>query len=173
MTKVIPANSRIPEDIYQKITAFTPIPCVDLVVLRKGSEGVEVLLIERKIHPEKGKWCLIGGRVIGGREVAPEGLSGAIKRQAQIELGVEVEIIPPWDEHHPAVLFDRPDADPAKYPIIAVYPAKLKGLDEIKEGPESAQHEWFDIKNLPKEIGFTHREEIEAVLEEMKKLNLL
>jgi len=170
MTKVIPEDFWIPDELYKRITAFTPIPCVDLVILRKTLKGLEVLLIKRKISPEKNKWCLVGGRIIGGREVKPEGLSGAIKRQAQIELGVEVRIIPPWDEHHPAVLFDKAEADPAKYPIIAVYPVQLAD-DTVKLslGPEAKEVKWFRYNQLPRQIGFTHKEEIEEVVSLLKK----
>jgi len=169
MSRVIPQQARIPETLYQKITALVPIPCVDLVPVRKESGTLEILLIKRKIEPEKGKWCLIGGRVIGGREVKPERLSGAIKRQAKIELGVEVKIISPWDANHPAVLFDEPSCDPAKYPIIAVYPVEVVKNSVIKVGPESSKTKWFEYDDLPPVMGFTSREEVGAVVGALKR----
>lgn len=168
MSDVIPHAARIPEPLYQQITGLVPIPCVDLVVIRPGERELEILLIKRAIPPEKDKWCIVGGRVIGGREVPPERLSGAIRRQADRELGVEVGILPPWDEHHPLVVFDDPDCDPAKYPIILVYPVEIVRGD-IRTGPESSEVRWLPYSELPDVMGFTHRQEVEAVVTELMR----
>jgi ADP-ribose pyrophosphatase YjhB (NUDIX family) len=168
MSDVIPEVARIPEPLYQQIAGLVPIPCVDLVIVRRGEREPEVLLIKRAIPPEKEKWCIIGGRVIGGREVQPERLSGAIRRQADRELGIEVSVLPPWDEHHPLVVFDDPDCDPAKYPIVMVYPVEVVRGD-VRTGPESSEVRWFPYSRLPDEMGFTHRQEVEAVMSELSR----
>jgi 8-oxo-dGTP diphosphatase len=166
MHDVIPKAARIPEDLYQHITARVPIPCVDLVPVRPGKEGLEVLIIKRAIAPEKDKWCIVGGRIIGGRDVKPEGLFGAIERQAQVELGVQVAVVAPWDARHPLIVFDDPDCDPAKYPIVLVYPVEIVG-GTIRVGPESSEVRWCAYGELPAVMGFTHRQEIEAVAAEL------
>ncbi len=166
MSKVIPEGSLIPEPLYQQIAGLVPIPCVDLVIVRRGEREPEVLLIKRAIPPEKDKWCIIGGRVIGGREVQPEGLAGAITRQANRELGIDVSVLPPWDEHHPVAVFDDPNCDPAKYPIVLVYPIEIVRGD-VRTGPESSEVRWCPYSQLPEVMGFTHRQEVEAVMSEL------
>jgi ADP-ribose pyrophosphatase YjhB (NUDIX family) len=166
MSDVIPSAARIPQALYQQITAIMPIPCVDLVIVRAGAAGPEVLIVKRAIEPDKGLWCIVGGRVIGGRDVAPERLAGAIARQAERELGVEVAVIPPWDANHPLAVFDDPECDPAKYPIVLVYPVEItKGT--ARTGPESSEVRWCPRDELPDVMGFTHREEIDAVIAEI------
>ncbi len=168
MSSVIPEIERIPEPLYQQIAGLVPIPCVDLVIVRRGERETEVLLIKRAIPPDKDKWCIIGGRVIGGREVQPERLSGAIQRQAERELGIEIKVLPPWDPNHPLVVFDDPDCDPAKYPIVMVYPVEVVRGD-VRTGPESSEVRWFPYSRLPDVMGFTHRREVEAVMSELAR----
>ena len=170
MSDVIPSAARIPEPLYQQITACMPIPCVDLVVVRAGAAEPDLLIIRRAIEPDKDKWCIVGGRVIGGREVAPEGLAGAIARQAERELGVEVAAVPPWDANHPLAVFDDPACDPAKYPIVLVYPVEITE-GTIRPGPESAEIRWCPYSALPDVMGFTHRAEIDAVVAELTRLD--
>jgi len=163
MSDVIPGAARIPEPLYQQITAFMPIPCVDLVIVRAGTLGPEVLIVKRAIAPDKGMWCIVGGRVIGGREVPAEGLAGAIARQAERELGVAVSVLPPWDANHPLAVFDDPTCDPAKYPIVLVYPVEIT-QGTARTGPESSEVRWCPHSELPDVMGFTHRAEIDAVI---------
>ena len=87
-TKVIPSNKIIPPGLFGKMQASLPISCIDLVILKDFGNTPEVLLIRRRIKPEKGKWCLIGGRVL-----KDERLREAIDRQAKHELGVQVKIL--------------------------------------------------------------------------------
>jgi len=163
MSDVIPGAARIPEPLYQQITAFMPIPCVDLVIVRAGTSGPEVLILKRAIAPDKGMWCIVGGRVIGGREVPAEGLAGAIARQAERELGVAVSVLPPWDANHPLAVFDDPTCDPEKYPIVLVYPVEIT-QGTARTGPESSEVRWCPHSELPDVMGFTHRAEIDAVI---------
>ena len=50
------------EGEYNLVTKKTPIPTIDLVVLRNGYNTLETLLLIRKTGYEAGKWCIIGGR---------------------------------------------------------------------------------------------------------------
>lgn len=168
MSDVIPSAARIPEPLYQRITAFMPIPCVDLVIVRAGTAEPDVLIVKRAIEPDKDTWCIVGGRVIGGREVPPEGLAGAIARQAERELGVEVAVVPPWDANHPLAVFDDPSCDPAKYPIVLVYPVEIT-RGSPRTGPESAEVRWCPYAELPRAMGFTHHAEIDAVIAELAR----
>ena len=61
-----------------------PVPCFDGVL----TDGKRVYLFKRAIGPGKGRWWLMGGRILKG-----ETFQEAIKRKAKEELGVPVKII--------------------------------------------------------------------------------
>ncbi|MCJ7792653.1 MAG: NUDIX domain-containing protein [Candidatus Marinimicrobia bacterium] len=71
-----------PEEVWQEILKWVPIPTVDLV-LEWGNEGV--IVVRRKIEPYKGKWALPGLRMLKG-----ENFDDTIKRIAEKELGLQV-----------------------------------------------------------------------------------
>ena len=75
---VVPQSRWIPDELFQAIQRSVPIPCVDLIILRKNRGTIETLLIKRKIYPEQGKWCLVGGRIL-----KDETTKQAIARQAK------------------------------------------------------------------------------------------
>ncbi len=161
-TDVIPQAKRIPDKLFQEIQGNVPIPCVDLVVIRRMETDPEILLIKRDIQPEKGKWCLIGGRVL-----KDERLGEAIDRQAKHELGVQVKILEGFDETRPFV-FDAPDADPQKHSIAHVYPVEIVKGELMSKGPESDEIRWIPVNKLPTKMGFNHREVINTVISELK-----
>ena len=161
-TKVIPSNKIISPGLFGKMQASLPISCIDLVILRDSGNTPEVLLIRRRIKPEKGKWCLIGGRVL-----KDERLREAIDRQAKHELGVQVKILEGFDETRPFV-FDAPDADPQKHSITHVYPVEIVKGELVSKGPESDETRWFPINKLPTKMGFNHREVINTIIPELK-----
>lgn len=73
----------IPLPLYRKIVELMPIPCVD-VVLKSGNK---VFLFKRSYEPAKGKWWLIGGRILRG-----ETFREAAARKAREEIGVDVKV---------------------------------------------------------------------------------
>ena len=73
----------IPTEHYKKIIEVLPILCVDIII--KNHNG-EYLLIKRANEPLKGKWWVIGGRVLKG-----ESLEQAAKRKVKEEVGLEID----------------------------------------------------------------------------------
>jgi ADP-ribose pyrophosphatase YjhB (NUDIX family) len=150
---IVPPSKWIPNALFQEIQKNIPIPCIDLLPVRKTKDGkIEVLLIKRKIYPEQGKWGLIGGRILKN-ELTKE----AIKRQAKEELGVSVKIIPPWTEINPFAVFNDPVSDKQKHFVALTYPVSIiKG--KIKtSGPEFSEARWFSLRKLPKLFTFHHK----------------
>lgn len=148
---------------YQLVTERTPIPTVDLVILRERGPEKDILLLVRKTGYEAGNWCLIGGRQWLG-ETAKE----TIKRQAA-DLDVEVEIIPPFAPNFPAWVHDDPTQDKTKHAITNVYPARIISGTVRQEGEEYKGFRWFRVGQLPSNIAYHHRQEIQKALEQLNK----
>ena len=143
----------IPDALFQEIQKNTPIPCVDLLPIRKTKDGkIEVLLIKRKIYPEQGKWGLIGGRILKN-ELTKE----AIKRQAKEELGVLVKIVPPWTEINPFTVFNDPVSDKQKHFVALTYLVSITAGEVKASGPEFSEAKWFPLHKLPKKFSFHHK----------------
>ena len=162
---VIPQALLIPADLFGRIQKNVPIVCVDLVIIRQKPAGIEVLLIKRKLVIGFGKWCLIGGRVLKG-----ETLAQAVGRQARRELGISVAFVPPWHANSPVWVSDEPDADPQKHSICMVYLVVIDSGVPAASGPEFSESRWFKIEELPENIGFNHRHEIEVTLKALARI---
>lgn len=148
---------------YLLVTKKTPIPTVNLVILRKNKDNWEVLLLIRKTGYAKGQWCIIGGRVHIG-----ELLKHAIDRQAE-DLKVEVKIIPPFTPNLPSFIDDQKDQDKTKSPLSFIYPVEIVSGEVRKEGEEYKGFKWFSISKIPK-IGYGQKVQIRTTIEQLKKL---
>lgn len=154
---VVPKSRWIPDELFHQIQKNMPVACVDLLVLRKQKidriDMIETLLIKRKIYPEEGKWCLIGGRIL-----KDEYTKDTVRRQAKTELGVSVKIIPPWSEIMPFAVFNDPVSDKQKHFVALAYPVIITKGAVKTSGPEFSEAQWFPIKQLPpiSTCGFYH-----------------
>lgn len=149
------------EQEYQLITGKTPIPTVNLVIVRQNACCWEILLLVRKTGYAKGSWCMIGGRVRIG-----ESLKQAIERHAK-DLKVKVEIIAPFGPNFPAFIDDRNTQDETKHPISMIYPANIISGKVRNEGEEYKGYKWFPIDKLP-EIAYGQKLQIKKTIEKLK-----
>ena len=164
---VVPQSRWIPDELFQAIQKNMPVACVDLLVLRKTKTGaLETLLIKRKIYPEQGKWCLIGGRIL-----KDEYTKDTIKRQAKIELGVSVKILPPWNETMPFAVFNDPISDKQKHFVVLAYPVAITKGKVKSSGPEFSEARWFPLNKLPSDstFGFYHAKVLAMFSHHIKK----
>ena len=83
LKKNISNKKNIPLRLYKKILEILPIFCVDIIL----NSGDTVFLFKRAYEPAKGKWWLIGGRVLRG-----ETIEGAVIRKVKEEVGVDAKI---------------------------------------------------------------------------------
>ncbi len=164
---VMPKSKRLSNSLFQTIQKSMPVACVDLIVLRKNKGVVETLLIKRKLYPEEGKWCLIGGRILKG-----EYARDTIKRQALKEFGVSVKILPPWNEMMPLGTFSDPVSDKQKHFVVLVYPIIITKGKLKKEGPEYSEAKWFPLNKLPKIIGFNQKKWLQIFTETHLKYSI-
>ena len=156
---VVPLSKQIPEKLFKEIQKSIPVSCVDLLPVRKAEDGdIEVLLIKRKIYPEQGKWGLIGGRILKG-ELTKE----VIRRQAKVELGVSVKILPPWTETNPFAVFNDPVADEQKHFVVLTYLVHITKGRVRKKGPEFNNSKWLPLNKPPKPIMFHHKKVLDMV----------
>jgi len=77
----------IPKKQYIEIMRSLPIFCVDVVL--RNSKG-EYFLVKRKNEPKKGRWWVIGGRLLKG-----ESLIDAVRRKVKEESGQNAKNIKP------------------------------------------------------------------------------
>lgn len=147
---------------YLLVTKMTPIPTVNLVILRKGKRGWEVLLLIRKTGYAKGCWCMIGGRIRIG-----ESLKKAIKRQSD-DLKIRVKIIPPFNPNFPSFIDDRKKQDETKSPLSFVYPVEIISGSVREEGEEYEGYKWFSVNKLPR-IAYKQKLQIQMSLKQILK----
>ena len=147
---------------YKFVCIKTPIPTIDLVILRKNKNITETLLLIRKTGYERVKWCIIGGRIRIG-----ETIKKAIDRHA-LDLGVKVRIIEPFNSNFPAFIEDNLKQDKTKQPLGLVFPAEILAGKIRQEGKEFKGFKWFPINKLPK-LAYDHKNEVITTLKKLKK----
>ncbi|KPJ73099.1 hypothetical protein AMJ48_02555 [Parcubacteria bacterium DG_74_1] len=127
----------------------SPILTVDGMLLEKG----KILLLKRAMEPFVGSWTLPGGHVEYGETVEK-----AIKREIKEELGISVKIKKLFG------VYSGPKRDPRYHTVSIVYLlGKIRGKIQINK--ESSGFKYFSLENLPKKIGFDHRQ----ILNDLKK----
>ncbi|MCL4366148.1 NUDIX hydrolase, partial [Patescibacteria group bacterium] len=146
---------------YALVTDKTPIPTVNLVILRKKGDIWEVLLLVRKTGYAKGRWCMIGGRIWKG-----ETLQAAIQRHAK-DLAIKVKILSPFNVNFPSYIDGRNNQDKTKQPISIVYPAEIISGEVREEGEEYEGFRWFPINKLP-QIAYGQKRQIEQTIKLLK-----
>lgn len=160
-------GSWMSDEEYDLVTRKSVIPTNDLVVLR-GGEPWEVALFIRKTGYEKGKWCVIGGRQWKG-EIAAE----AIDRQAA-EMGIVVEVVPPFAPNFPAWVHDDPKQDKTKHSSGSVYPVRIISGEIKQAGEEYSEFKWFPVNELPPDSkwAYHHKFEVEKVIEQLRRFGV-
>lgn len=129
----------------------------DAVVLALLTEGVKVLLIQRKNEPFKGQWCLPGGFVD-----ITETCDEAVYRELEEETGVTGVDLKRID------LFDALDRDPRDRVLSIAYVGVVSELLEAKGQDDAADARWFDVNQLPR-LGFDHAEIVQRALSMVSK----
>jgi len=120
----------------------SPILTVDGVIFEKG----KILLVRRAIYPFQNYWVLPGGHVEYGERVEQ-----AIKREMKEELGLSIKI------KKLIGVYSNPKRDPRYHTVSIVYLCQ-RTRGKIKLNQEGSEFKFFSLKNLPRKIGFDHRE---------------
>jgi 8-oxo-dGTP diphosphatase len=131
----------------------------DAAVFRFFKGKAQLLLVNRRNEPFKGKWCLPGGFVDIDEE-----LDDAVARELREETGltgVKLEQV---------YTFGRCGRDPRGRVITVTYMG-IVGEDkfQVKAGDDAAQTQWFDIAKLPEDLAFDHNDVTKFVIRKLKR----
>ena len=124
-----------------------PSVTADVLVVRPGDEGLEILLIRRGNAPFAGSWALPGGFVD-----EHEDLEAAARRELREETGIAVATV------REVGMFGRPGRDPRGHTVTVAYltavrrKARLRGL---AAGDDARELGFFPLEGLPA-LAFDH-----------------
>ncbi len=127
-----------------RVHFIDPKVAVGLVITRAD----QLLLIQRRNDPERGKWSVPAGFVDAGEDPAR-----AAEREALEETGLQTAVTGLLDVY--AKVQSTEGAD-----ILIVYTARVVG-GQLQPGDDAAQADYFSPTNLP-ELAFTSTEKIVA-----------
>jgi 8-oxo-dGTP diphosphatase len=126
-----------------------PALTADLVVVRPGRDGDEVLLIQRKHAPCQYRWALPGGYVNAG-----ETALAAARRETHEEAGVtEAEDV----QLFPVGFYDDPDRDPRGWVVSAAFACRVPEGTQATAADDAQRVQWADVRDLPLILAFDHK----------------
>ncbi len=151
LDKISPVDKLIFKDLYEKKLLgqnimmqgrdYIGVGCGAFIV----NENNKVLLQLRNKAPEKGYWCILGGRV----ELF-EKIEDTVKREVMEETGVEIEIIDLLGICNHIV-----ESENVHWMSPSFLCKIIKGVPEIKEPTNHLDLKWFKLNNLPEKLTIT------------------
>lgn len=132
---------------------------VDAIVFGYSrTEGVSVLLIQRKYAPFKNNWAIPGGFVL-----PDESLEDAVRRELKEETGIEVNYL------EQLYTFGQPKRDPRQRVVSVAYFALVKSglFQKLVASTDAENAQWFNIKELPP-LAFDHKEILQVAIERIR-----
>lgn len=129
---------------------------VDAVIFRKANNENEILFIQRKNEPFKGKWALPGGFVDDN-----EDLLDAARRELKEETGLAIVNLEQLGA------FGKPYRDPRHHTVSVAYTGFAPDNSEAIGADDAVEAKWFSVKNLP-ELAFDHSDIVTLALEKVK-----
>jgi 8-oxo-dGTP diphosphatase len=134
-----------------------PSVTVDTIIFALEKDQLQILLIQRKGEPFKGKWAIPGGFVD-----IDEPLETAAYRELQEETGLTSVQLAQFRS------FGDPGRDPRGRTITVSYITFLPEISEEIKGTDDADDaRWFSIKALP-ELAFDHNKVLQEAIEDLR-----
>lgn len=134
-----------------------PMVTVDILLFRYSESKLEILLIQRKHPPFKGKWAFPGGYM-----EMQERLLDAAVRELFEETGVQTDFLFPLN------YADDPQRDPRGRTISFIFGGIISPpFPEIREGDDASRAAWIPLKKLPA-LAFDHNVIIEKSWNQLK-----
>jgi len=122
------------------------------------TDGVSVLLIQRKYEPFKNAWAIPGGFVL-----EDESLEIAVKRELEEETGITVNYL------EQLYTFGEPNRDPRQRIISISYfgLVKTSQYQQLKASTDAENAKWFSIKKTP-QLAFDHKQILSIAIERLR-----
>jgi len=123
-----------------------------VIFFLKPDDELNILLIQRKNEPFKGKWALPGGFI-----EEDETLEQCVSREVEEETGLTgIKLFQ-------LEAFSLPGRDPRHRTITVAYWGFCKNSDALNPGSDAVSAKWFGINELP-ELAFDHDQIIKKAL---------
>lgn len=133
-----------------------PSVAADAALFRRREGELEVLLIQRRNPPFKGRWCMPGGFL---------NLNEAAETAARRELREETGL--PVGRLTQVYAFTDPKRDPRGHVIAITHTALINGKrSEPKASSDAAGARWFPVRRLPP-LAYDHDRAIRMALEKL------
>ncbi len=114
------------------------------IIIASGPVIVENSKVLLNQHGDTNFWKFCGGKV----ENYEADLMESAKREVKEEMGINIEIL----DENPFITFTRKDTLEGKIDVILVH-FNAKRIGEIKPGEDIRQWGWFEVNNLPENLG--------------------
>ncbi len=134
-----------------------PAVTVDMLVFKKTTEGLQLLLIQRDRNPFQGFWAIPGGFMD-----MDETLEAAAQRELKEETGLQNIVL------QQLKAYSAIDRDPRHRTISVAFTGFLTDNQSVKAGDDAQNAQWFPIHNLPP-LAFDHAR---IVADALTKVNL-
>lgn len=135
-----------------------PAVTTDNVIFAFDGESLNVLLIQRGMEPDKGRWAFPGG-FLNMDETAEEGAA----RELEEETGVKDVYL---EQLH---AFSTVDRDPRERVITIAYYALVRQKDyHVIGADDAADARWFKLKDLPS-LAFDHEYILKMAVKRLKE----
>lgn len=167
----IPSSGFLSSGLFNLVVDVMPVVCVDGVAYRYAADGTpEVLAIRRDTGEARGKLCVVGGRVLGGKLLQRQSVADALRKHFRCDLGREIELDTDWQRPfavgqaapHGTGAFAREDA---KHAVALRYLVRFADEEEFVFGEgfggrEAGSVEWLSRLTLPEPdaFGFDHHD---------------
>jgi len=113
------------------------------IIIASGPVIVEDNKVLLDQHGDTDFWKFCGGKVEEN-----ESLLETAHSRPKEELGIDIEIL----DNNPFITFATKDTSEGKFDVILVH-FLAKRIGEIKPGNDIRKWNWFDVNNLPQNLG--------------------
>ncbi|MFH0969367.1 MAG: NUDIX hydrolase [Patescibacteria group bacterium] len=114
------------------------------IIIASGPVIVEDNKVLLNQHGDTNFWKFCGGRV----EDYETDLIENAKREVKEEMGIDIEIL----DENPFITFTRKETLEGNIDVILAH-FLTKRIGEVEPGPDIREWKWFDINNLPENLG--------------------
>ena len=139
-----------------KLKELYPLTFVDVALFCVDEQGLRVLLVQRALEPEIGRWALPGGILKPDLDAS---LEAAARRVLGTKIGVDISHL------EEVRTFSGADRDPRGWSVAVLYCALLPRdqIDAVAKNKVAAV-DWLDPFHIGHRLAFDHALQIEAAL---------